>query len=34
MWTNIKDLDFAKDNSLSELGTEEIIPTEFNYFST
>lgn len=32
--TNIKDLDFAKENSLSELGAEEIIQTEFNYFPT
>lgn len=33
IWMNIKVFDFAKD-SLSELGTEEIIPPEFNYFST
>lgn len=32
--TNINDLDFAKDNNLSELGAEEIIQNEFNCFST
>lgn len=31
---NIQVLDFAKDNNLSELGTEEIIHPEVNYVST
>lgn len=31
---NIIDLDLVKENKLSELGAEEIIQNEFNYFST
>lgn len=31
---NINDLEFVKENKLSELGAEEIIQSEFNYFST
>lgn len=34
IWMNINDLDHAKDNNLSELGTEEIIQNELNCFST